>query len=87
MLNLTIDLVIMGLAMREQEGIETIHILRRARPQLKIIALSGIFAGPLLHVAEQFGADASLATPIQPGELLHTVARLTSGLGIRLPEN
>ena len=64
-----VDLVIMDLAMPEQEGIETISALRQVRPRLKIIAISGQFAGPLLHVAELFGAQASLAKPIQPDEL------------------
>ena len=41
-----VDLVIMDLAMPEQEGIETIQALRRTLPQVKIIAISGQFAGP-----------------------------------------
>ena len=47
-----IDLVIMDLAMPKQEGIETIRILNRMRPRLRIIAMSGIFAGPLLQATE-----------------------------------
>jgi signal transduction histidine kinase/CheY-like chemotaxis protein len=74
-----IDLVIIDLAMPEQEGIETIGTLRRVRPQLRIIAMSGVFAGPLLRAAELLGAHASLAKPIQPDELLHTVARVMVG--------
>jgi PAS domain S-box-containing protein len=74
-----IDLAIMDLAMPEQEGIETIRALRRVRPPLKIIAMSGAFAGTLLHVAELLGAQASLAKPIQPDELLEAVARLMDG--------
>jgi two-component system cell cycle sensor histidine kinase/response regulator CckA len=75
----TIDLVIMDLAMPEQEGIETIQVLRRVRPQLKVIAVSGSFAGLLLNVAEPLGAVASLAKPIQPDELLAAVSRAMAG--------
>lgn len=74
-----IDLVIMDLAMPEQEGIETIQILRRARPRLNIIAMSGVFTGSMLRAAEHLGAQASIAKPIQPDELLAAVARVMAG--------
>jgi PAS domain S-box-containing protein len=74
-----VDLVIMDLAMPELEGVETIQALRRVLPQLKIIAISGQFAGPMLRVAEHLGAEASVAKPIQPDELLDAVARLIVG--------
>jgi CheY-like chemotaxis protein len=74
-----VDLVIMDLAMPEQEGIETIRALHQVRPRLKIIAISGRFAGPLLHAAEIFGAQASLVKPIQPEDLLGAVARVMVG--------
>ena len=74
-----VDLVIMDLAMPEQEGIETIRALQQVRPRLKIIAISGQFAGPLLRAAELFGAQASLAKPIQPEDLLRAVARVMVG--------
>ena len=65
--------------MPEQEGIETIRALHQVRPRLKIIAISGQFAGPLLRAAELFGAQASLAKPIQPEDLLGAVARVMVG--------
>jgi two-component system cell cycle sensor histidine kinase/response regulator CckA len=74
-----VDLLITDLAMPGQEGIETIQVLRREQPQLKIIAMSGQFAGPILRMAETLGAHASLAKPIQPGELLGTVRRVMVG--------
>jgi PAS domain S-box-containing protein len=69
-----VDMMITDLAMPEQEGIETINLLRRQRPRLKIIAISGRFGADLLHTAELLGADATLAKPIQPKTLLDTVA-------------
>lgn len=74
-----VDLVIMDLVMPEQEGIETIQIMRRALPKLKIIAMSGRFTGSLLRVANFLGAQASLAKPIEPDELLDAVARVMAG--------
>ncbi len=74
-----VDLVITDLAMPEQEGLETIRILRRRHPQLKIIATSGRFAGKLLRVAEYQGADATIAKPIRPDELLELVRRVMAG--------
>jgi DNA-binding NarL/FixJ family response regulator len=71
--------VILDLAMPEQEGIETIQVLRRLRPQLRIIAVSGQFAGFLLRAAEQLGAQMSLAKPIEANDLLDAVARVMVG--------
>lgn len=71
-----IDLAIVDLAMPEQEGLETIQILRRIRPQIKIVATSGQFAGSVLRAAEYLGADASLSKPIETADLLDTVARI-----------
>jgi signal transduction histidine kinase/CheY-like chemotaxis protein len=74
-----VDLVIMDLVMPELEGIETIQALHRKLPQLKLIAMSGQFASPMLRVAEHLGAQVSLAKPIQPDELLEAVARMIAG--------
>jgi CheY-like chemotaxis protein len=70
-----VDLVLMDLVMPDREGIETIAALRRERPALKIIAISG-FGGPFLQVARQLGARATLSKPISPDDLLR-VARET----------
>jgi len=74
-----IDLLITDLVMPEQEGLETILLLRRVRPNLKIIAMSGQFTGPLLDASKRFGAHSSLAKPIQSDVLLEAVARAFSG--------
>ena len=71
-----VDLVITDLAMPDQEGFETMEAIRRARPQIKIIAISGRFAGPLLRAAEYLGAQATIAKPLQAEELLAAVARV-----------
>jgi DNA-binding response OmpR family regulator len=70
--SIDVDQVLTDLAMPEQDGFDTIKMLRDGRPRLKIIAMSGRFAD-LLHVAKILGADATLTTPIRPDELLKVV--------------
>jgi DNA-binding NarL/FixJ family response regulator len=68
-----VDLMITDLIMPEQEGLETIEILHRRRPDLKIIAISGKFGGQFLRVAKLFGAQATLTKPVLPDKLLEAV--------------
>jgi PAS domain S-box-containing protein len=72
-------LMITDLAMPEQEGIETIQKLHRIRPKLKIIAISGRFAGTLLQATERLGAQATISKPIHADELLQVVASVMFG--------
>jgi CheY-like chemotaxis protein len=72
-----VDLVVLDLA-SDQEGIGTIKTLRGLRPQLKIIVISRQFAGQP-DMAKHLGADASIAKPILPDQLLDAVARVMVG--------
>jgi CheY-like chemotaxis protein len=67
-----VDLVVMDLVMPNREGIETIAGLHQAKPDLKIIAISG-YGGTFLNVATRLGACAALAKPISPDQLLRAV--------------
>ena len=69
-------IVLMDLVMPEQEGIETIRALSQRHAELKIVAISGAFAGPLLEGTVYLGAHATLAKPITPGALLETIRAL-----------
>jgi DNA-binding NarL/FixJ family response regulator len=71
--NADIDLMITDLVMPEQEGIETIRMVRKVRPDLKVIAMSGAAGGSYLGSATMLGASASLQKPFSTGELLRTV--------------
>lgn len=70
-----IDLVITDLVMPVQEGVETIMMLRRERPQLPVIAISGgVSNSPLyLEIAARIGARRILAKPFLPQELLQII--------------
>ncbi|HLJ17063.1 MAG TPA: response regulator [Bryobacteraceae bacterium] len=71
-----VDLLITDLIMPEQEGIETIKLLRREYPGLKIIAISGAFGGDFLMVAGYLGAAETLQKPLRMDVVLQTVERI-----------
>lgn len=76
------DLVITDIIMPEQEGVETIIQLRRAHPDLPIIAVSG--GGRLgivdyLGLARRFGATQVLQKPFSQKELVGVVGEVIAG--------
>ena len=73
------DLVITDIVMPQQEGVETIHALRRAGHALPIIAISGngTDAGAeYLRIAGRIGADRTLSKPFRVQQLLDAVEAL-----------
>ena len=75
------DLVITDILMPEQEGIETIRMLRKEFPQVKILAISG--GGKkgkldILPIAQTFGAHYTLTKPFERKDLLDAVSALVS---------
>jgi PAS domain S-box-containing protein len=71
-----LDVVITDLIMPEKEGIETIRALRRQRPEIAIIALSGALDGQFLSIAQALGAKIALTKPVRPEALLAEVAKV-----------
>lgn len=66
------DVAVVDILMPDRDGLEAIGQLRRTRPDLKIIAISGGGrVGPQIYLdlAKQIGADASLTKPIGQDEL------------------
>ena len=74
------DLVITDMVMPNQEGMETIGIIRRAHPRIPILAISGSRTvgqrGDYLDAARMLGATATLPKPIVPDALVATIERL-----------
>lgn len=68
------QVIITDLVMPEQEGIETIKIVRRDYPAVKVIAMSGAFGGDYLRIAGYLGAHGTLAKPLQMSSVLKVVA-------------
>lgn len=75
-----VDLVILDLVMPEKEGAETVQEIRRTRPQLPVLAISGVVGADFyLHAARMLGASASLRKPFTREQLLGAIAPLLDG--------
>jgi CheY-like chemotaxis protein len=75
------DVIVLDVLMPVLEGIETIRALRKADPDVKIIAISGgAPAGEsnYLKYARNFGAHAVLSKPFRNSELLACIDTLTT---------
>ena len=68
----SVDIVITDLVMPVQEGVETIVKLRRERPSLPVIAISGGVPNSYLYLdlASKIGAKRILAKPFLPRQLV-----------------
>lgn len=71
-----VDIVVTDLIMPVREGVETILQLRRERPTLPIIAISGDGTNSKLYleIAGKIGAKRILPKPFSPPELLQLIA-------------
>ncbi len=75
------DLIITDIIMPEREGVETIIALRRADPELPIIAISGggrLAATDFLSMAKKLGARHTLSKPFGHDQLLEAVSECLS---------
>ena len=74
-----VEIVITDLIMPNKEGIETILEMRRLRPDIKVLAMSGGGRGgatTYLSTAKNIGASATLAKPFRKQALLDAVESL-----------
>ena len=73
--NAAVQLVVLDYRMPDLNGAETLQYLRRLRPQVKVIALSGIESTAL---PENYRRDANayLAKPYTNGQLLSVIRNL-----------
>jgi len=76
-------LIITDIVMPEQEGIETIRLLRQRAPSLPILAISGGGRLDYLSFAMELGATATLSKPFGSDQLLSTVADLIAAVDER----
>jgi DNA-binding response OmpR family regulator len=71
-------LVITDLIMPEKEGLGTIRELRKRRPDLPVIAISGggrLVGRDFLDLARKLGAQETLAKPFEPEQLVDAMRR------------
>lgn len=71
------DAVVCDLIMPDQEGLETIRLIRQDNPQVGIVAISsGMKRAPdvdVLYFANRLGADTTLRKPFKLSELTSAV--------------
>lgn len=75
------EIVVTDIIMPEQEGLGTIMMMRRERPEAKIIAMSGggrMGNLDVLEAAHTLGSDEIIAKPFLPRDLLDLINRLVS---------
>ena len=75
----TPDVILTDIIMPEQDGIAVIMEMRRERPDVKIIAMSGggqIGHMEFLSIAGKLGADATIPKPTKPEKLIETLRLL-----------
>ncbi|MEI6464236.1 MAG: response regulator [Verrucomicrobiota bacterium] len=74
----SVDLVITDLIMPVQEGVETIMTLRRERPRLPVIAMSGGASNSKLYldIAGKIGAKRMLPKPFTPRQLVALITEI-----------
>ena len=75
------DLIVTDLIMPDKEGLEIITEIHKARPETKIIAMSGggrVGPSGYLKYAEKLGAQVSLTKPFENHEFLACVEKLLS---------
>src|SRR5690606_28664163 len=71
------DLVITDIFMPEMDGMETIDRIKTEVPRTPVSAVTAGWGSlDYLRIARQVGADAALAKPFTPEELLRTVRRV-----------
>lgn len=67
------DAVVLDLFMPRREGLETLRLIRQRSPGARVVAISGggdYGPRPFLQVASRLGANATLAKPFEPAELV-----------------
>jgi two-component system, chemotaxis family, chemotaxis protein CheY len=77
-----IDVLITDLLMPDVDGLELMKMIRRTRPDIKILVISGgghISAPLCLTFARQLGADIARAKPVKKETLLRDVSALVAG--------
>lgn len=75
-------IVVTDILMPKTEGIETINKVKELFPDIKIIAMSGGGMSRnlmFLDIARAIGAEATLAKPFRPAELVAAVDKLLAG--------
>lgn len=80
------DVAVVDILMPDRDGLTFIMEVRRFRPDLRIVAISGggrLGAGSLLSMAGGLGADATLVKPFSATDLSHAIGAPAVDKGAR----
>ena len=72
------DLLVIDLALPEEDGIETIRQVRTDHPEIAILAVSAFMGGRMLSAAKWLGADRTVLKPVASDVLRLLVKELLS---------
>jgi CheY-like chemotaxis protein len=73
------DIILTDILMPEQDGLETIQMVRKKHPKIRIVAMSGgMLDGRVdfLPIAQKFGANHVMPKPFSGSELLLVLEKL-----------
>ena len=68
------DLVLTDIRMPDMGGIQVLRDIRRKRPALPVVMITGYATAPSAEMAMKLGAADFIEKPFQPEELIETVA-------------
>jgi DNA-binding NtrC family response regulator len=68
------DIVLVDIRMPDMGGIKVLRDIRRKRPALPVVMITGYATAPSAEMAMNLGAAGFLEKPFEPEELLETVA-------------
>jgi len=73
------DVVVTDISMPQKDGIDAIIEMREARPEAKIIAMSGVARSErLLEIAQMYKADRVIKKPFQSDDILTAIRDVLS---------
>jgi DNA-binding NtrC family response regulator len=73
-----VDLLILDIKLKKLNGIEVLEEIKKVRPEIKAMMLTGYPSLETARKAKQLGAQAYSVKPIESEELEETVARILS---------
>ncbi len=71
--NKDIDLILMDIKMPRQNGIEITKEIKRLRPHIKVIVVTGYESAEVAKEATEAGADAYITKPFESREILKKI--------------
>lgn len=75
------DIVLIDLYLPQANGIELVKIIRRERPKLPVVVITGLRDAPEAEAAIKLGVRAVYEKPIRPDMLMEEIGSAMGNLG------